>query len=122
MNIPIWTKPAIWGVVCGALAMLAVGLSTGWLVTNGTATQAADDKAEKAVIAALTPLCVAEFKKISDSQKVQHFAALEEESSWQQGDYIADHGWATLPSQEEPNEEVAEACAEQLLAAAPSEE
>ncbi|MTJ05836.1 MAG: hypothetical protein FH759_14255 [Sediminimonas qiaohouensis] len=117
MKFPTWTKPAVWGAICGALAMLIIGLSAGWLVTNGTAQRTAQENANKAVIAALTPVCVAEFRKMSEARRDQHIAALEDENSFQRDNYVADNGWATFPGQEEPNDDVAEACAEQLLAA-----
>lgn len=117
MNIPTWTKPAVWGAICGALALLIFSLSAGWLMTSGSAQRIASEKADKAVIAALTPICVAEFKKVADAKRDRHIAALEDESSYQRDDYVADRGWATFPGQEEPNDDVAEACAEQLLAA-----
>ncbi|KAA0916592.1 hypothetical protein FLO80_07125 [Aquicoccus porphyridii] len=115
MNIPTWTKPAVWGAVGGAVGMLIVSLSAGWMVTSGTARQTAEQQTEKAVIAALTPICIAEFRKAATAQQQLHIAALEDESSWEQGDYIEEQGWATLPGQEQPNVDVAEACAEQLL-------
>lgn len=117
MNIPEWTKPAAWGAVAGATAITVVSLSAGWLVTSGSATEQAEARAEKAVIAALTPVCVAQFAKVEEERKAKHIAALEDESSWQQGDYIEERGWATMPGSEEPNDEVAEACAEQLISA-----
>lgn len=117
MNIPTWTKPAIWGAVGGAVVMLVFTMSAGWLVTAGSARQTAEQEAERAVIAALTPVCVAEFRTVSEAKQKQHIAALEEESSWQQGDYVEEQGWATLPGKEDANADVAEACAEQLLAA-----
>ena len=47
-------------------------------------------------------------------------AALREIQSWEQGDYVAKGGWATMPgSSAEPNRLVAIACAEALDKPAP---
>ncbi|WP_099864768.1 hypothetical protein [Pararhizobium haloflavum] len=115
MNIPEWIKPAAWGAAAGAVAIIVVSTSAGWLVTSGSAMEQAETQADQAVITALTPICVAQFTSVDESRRGQHIAALEEESSWNQGDYIEENGWATMPGSEEPNGELAEACAEQLL-------
>lgn len=120
MTIPSWIKPAAWGAVCGAAAITIFTMSAGWLVTSGAAEEQAANEADRAVIAALTPICVARFNKVAETQQEKYIAALEQESSWSQGDWIEEKGWATLPGSDEPNDEVAEACAEQLLAAAES--
>ena len=122
MNIPEWIKPAAWGGAGGAVVILIVGFSAGWLTTEGAATERAEAEAEKAVVSALTPICVAQFRTASVEKETTQLAALEEASSWEQEDYVAEHGWATMPGAEEPNDEVAEACAEALLKASETSE
>ncbi|KRR20476.1 hypothetical protein [Bradyrhizobium retamae] len=85
------------------------------MVTTGTAQQTADRKAERAVISALTPICVAQFKSASQTEQTTHIAALQKEGSWERGDYVEKNGWATMPGGIKPNAEVAEACASELL-------
>ena len=75
----------------------------------------ADNAAEQAVIAALTPVCVAQFKKVAKQEQATYLAALAKEDSWERGDYIEKQGWATMPGSKEPDDEVADACAEELL-------
>ncbi|HEX9770393.1 MAG TPA: hypothetical protein VGA50_14565 [Kiloniellales bacterium] len=120
-KIPTWFKPALLGGIVGAIAITIIGLSADWVVTIGTANQQAERRAERAVIAALTPVCVAQFKKLTKAEEATHLAALQEESAWQQSDYIEKQGWATMPGSEEPNDEVADACAEALLKVANKE-
>lgn len=115
MQVPEWVKPGIWGGIVGAAAIAIVGFSAGWVVTSGSAEEQAMRQSEQAVIAALTPVCVAQFKRIAQGKRETHLAALQQESTWQQGDYVEEQGWATLPGSQEPNDEVAEACAEELL-------
>ncbi len=118
MNIPEWVKPAVWGGIVGAVVIAIIGFSASWVVTSGTANEQAELRAQQAVIAAMTPVCVAQFKKVAKEEQVTHLAALEEESSWLQGDYIEKQGWATMPGSKEPKRGVADACAEELLKAA----
>ncbi|HET7413204.1 MAG TPA: hypothetical protein VFJ18_11160, partial [Pararhizobium sp.] len=97
MQIPEWVKPAAWGAVGGAVAIAIVGFSADWVVTSGTAAEMVEAESESAVLAALTPICVAQFKSQTDVMRTTHLAALEEESSWQQSDYVVEQGWATMP-------------------------
>ena len=115
LQIPEWAKPAAGGAVGGAIVLAIIGFSTGWVVTSGTAQEMAEQQKDKAVIAALTPICVAQFKSQTQEVRTTQLAALKEESGWKQGDYIEEQGWATMPGSKEPNDEVADACASELL-------
>jgi hypothetical protein len=115
MKSPEWLKPAVWGGIVGAAIIAAVGLSAGWVVTTGSAKELAAKQEEKAVLAALTPICVAQFKTQTPETRTTQLAALKGESSYQQGDYVEKQGWATMPGSKEPNDEVADACATELL-------
>ena len=60
----------------------------------GQRQQLAAARADTAVVAALTPVCVEKFLQNSDAQA--NLAALERISTfWEQGDYVAKGGWAT---------------------------
>jgi hypothetical protein len=115
MPIPEWVKPAAWGAAVGIVAVAIVAFGAGWVVTSGSAEEAAQLQAEKAVIAALTPVCVAQFRTEPNAEQTTHLAALQDESSWQRGDYVEEQGWATMPGGKAPNDEVAEACASALM-------
>jgi hypothetical protein len=115
MHIPEWIKPASWGAAAGAVVVAIVGLSAGWVVTSGAAKQTADRQAEKAIISALAPICVAQFKSVAQAEQKTHLAALQKEGSWERGDYVEKQGWATMPGANKPNDAVAEACASELL-------
>lgn len=114
-QVPEWLRPAAWGVVAGAVAVTIIGFTAGWVVTTGTAEEMAAQQKERAVIAALTPVCVAQFKSLSQQQQQTQLAALQGESSWQRGDYVEEQGWATMPGTAEANPEVADACASELM-------
>lgn len=115
MNVPVWIKPGVWGGIIGAIAITIVGFSAGWVVTNGSAQKMAKDEGAKAVIAALTPVCVAQFKSQPQETQAMQLAALQKENTYNRGDYIEKQGWATLPGSEAPNDAVAGSCAKELM-------
>ncbi len=115
MNIPEWVKPAAWGGIVGAIIILIVAFSAGWVVTSGSAAKMAKDEGTKAALAALTPICVAQFKGQSDEVQTTQLAALGKESYYNRGDFVEKQGWATLPGSEKPNDDVADACAVELM-------
>jgi hypothetical protein len=114
-KVPEWVKPAVWGGVVGVAAIAIIGFSAGWVVTSGSAQEMAQEQEEKAVLAALTPICVAQFKSQMPQVRTTQLAALKDESSWQRGDFVEKQGWATMPGSKEPNDEVADACATELM-------
>jgi hypothetical protein len=114
-KIPEWFKPAMTGGIAGAVLIAIVGFSAGWVMTSGSAHQMAEQQGEKAVIAALTPICVAQFKGQTPEIRTTMLAALKGESSWARGDYVEKQGWATMPGSKEPEDEVADACATELM-------
>jgi hypothetical protein len=63
LKIPVETKPALWGFACGAVAVAIVGFSWGGWVTGGKAESSASTRAAAAVVAALAPVCVANFPR-----------------------------------------------------------
>jgi hypothetical protein len=117
MNAKIlgWFKPAVWGGIVGAAVIAIVGFSAGWVVTGGSAQRMAQQQGDKAVIAALTPICVAQFKGQAPDVRTTQLAALKGENSWSRGDYVEKQGWATMPGGKKAEDEVADACATELM-------
>ena len=115
---PVWLKPGIIGAIVGAVAVAIVGFGTSYIVTTSSAQEMAEDAGDKAVLAALTPICVEQFKQLTAQAQTTQLAGLKDESSWSRGDYVEERGWATMPGMEEPNDDVADACASQLMAIA----
>jgi len=56
------------GIAIGAVASMVIGFSWGGWVTGGTADKIADERANTAVLAALTPICVEKFLQNSDAK------------------------------------------------------
>ena len=117
MKIPVETKPALWGVAGGAIAMAIVGFTWGGWVTGSKAEADATQRANSAVVVALAPVCVEKFKHTADV--AANLAALKKADSWSQGDFVEKGGWATVPGSNSPAQvtAVAQACA-LLLASA----
>lgn len=118
MKLPEETSPFLWGAVAGAVALWIVGFAWGGWVTGGTAALQAKARASEAMVAALVPICVAQFQKSPKSQA--SLAALKATQSWQQPEYVIKNGWATMPGgSAEPDRDVASACAEAIGKLAP---
>jgi hypothetical protein len=106
----------IQGMVIGAVASMVIGFSWGGWVTGGTANKLAAEQAGNAVVAVLTPLCVAKF--LQDGDAKANLAVLQKIStSWEQGQYLEKGGWATRPGAASPDYELARACAAKLIGA-----
>jgi hypothetical protein len=109
-----WLKPGIWGVVVGSILTMIVGFSWGGWTTRSTANQLATKQADAAVTAALIPICLAQEK--IDTVKGTKLAELKAiPSSYEQTEFVMKAGWATFPGREDPDRDVAEACASALL-------
>src|SRR5438270_12187281 len=119
MKIPVETKPALWGIVGGAIAAAIVGFSWGGWVTGGKAEADATQRANAAVVMALAPVCVERFQRATDVSA--NLAALKKVDSWSQGDFVEKGGWATAPGSKPPEQlsAVAKACASLLVPALP---
>lgn len=114
LQVP-WFKPAAWGVVIGAVGSMIIGFSwLGWTL-GSTAERMAVERANSAVVAALTPSCVATFMQQPNAAvKLAEFQKID---SWRQREFIENGGWATPRGGKTPNSGVANACAEELAKA-----
>jgi len=116
MNIPVETKPVLWGIAGGAAALAIVGFSWGGWTTGGKAEANALMRANDAVVASLAPVCVDKFQRAGEA--TANLAELKKIDSWSQGDYVEKGGWATVPGthSSERVSAVARACAVLLAA------
>jgi hypothetical protein len=106
-------KPAAWGAVAGAIAIMILGFNWfGWML-GGTAEKMANQRAENAIVVALTPICVEKFQHQAGAvEKLAEFKKIS--SSWDRRSLIEKGGWAITPGSEASNSAVAAACAEKL--------
>jgi len=104
------------GRVGGAAALAFIGFYFAGWVTGGTATTA-QQQSDKAVVAALAPVCADNFRHATNAEdNLGKLNAIN--YSWEKGTYVSAGGWATLPGSSGPNSAVAQACAELLSNAA----
>jgi hypothetical protein len=104
------------GITIGVVASMAIGFSWGGWVTGSTANKLAAERANTAVLAALTPICVEKFLQNTDAQA--NLAVLQKISTnWEQGQYLEKGGWATPPGATSSDYQLARACAEKLVQA-----
>jgi hypothetical protein len=107
-----WLKPAVWGVVVGAVGMMIIGFSwLGWTM-GSTAERLALERANAAVVVALTPTCVASF--LGQPDATAKLSEFHKTDSWKQRQVIEEGGWATPLGDKAPNSGLANACAEAL--------
>ena len=114
-KLPAQTSPFLWGAATGAIVLSIVGFNWGGWVTGGSAETLALERAQAATVAALAPICVAQFR--ASSGRSASIAEMKDIATWQHTEYVAKRGWATMPgsgADAEPNREVASACAEAI--------
>ena len=110
MQIPPQVKPACWGAVGGAIAAAFIGFTWGGWVTGRTAETLASQRANTAVVAALAPICVDNFRRAPDATAQQ--TELQKVNSWERRSFVEKRGWATMPGSSSVDSDVARACAE----------
>lgn len=111
MKLPLETKPALWGIAGGAVALAIVGFSWGGWVTAGKAESAAQIRVDDAVVGALAPVCVENFQRTGEASA--NLVALRKVDTWSQGEFVEKGGWAAVPGKHssERLSAVAKACA-----------
>ena len=107
-------KPFGWGAAVGAVLILILAFSTGWVVTSSTAKQNAEERAEKSIDKQMAEVCVYQFEQASNTQKKMKKMA-EMDYSWDRAEYIREQGWATMPGDDSASSGVADNCAKRLM-------
>ena len=101
------------GFVAGAIVLLIVIFVTGWVVTSSSAQEQAEEKAEQAVNNRLAQICLYQFKQSQNMD--EYLKEMEDMSSWDRPDYVAEQGWANMPDSDSPNEDVADVCSDMIM-------
>src|SRR3990167_6113025 len=91
-------KSTFWGMAWGAVLATILGFSYGGWTLESTAKRMAEEKADKAVVSVLAPICVDRFKRAPDV--AANLAVFQKASSWDQKNLIAKGGWATIRSED----------------------
>jgi hypothetical protein len=109
-------KPFAWGMAVGAIVLLIVVFSAGWVVTSGSAKAEAKVMASNAVMNRLAPIAVAQF--MLDPNKEDRLKELKKLESWganNRSDYVQKQGWATMPGEKQADSGLADECARRLV-------
>jgi hypothetical protein len=106
-------KTVLLSAIGGAIVWWIV-LAAGWgWMSSASAEKRASERAQAAVLEALTPICVANFQH--DADREAKLVALKEASTWLRGDYVVQQGWATMPGSDTPDRGIAAACVSRIL-------
>jgi hypothetical protein len=117
MQYPVWTKPALLGAGCGAIAIIFIGFSQlGWK-TSRAAADMAQEQADAAVVTALVPFCVAKAGQVSEQNTLAKVKA--DDSAFSRSELVMKAGWATVGDSKTPDNALAIACANTLREAKP---
>lgn len=73
----------------------------------------AQARADKAVVAALAPICVANYRQSVDAQA--QLIALAKVDTWKLASFVEEAGWANMPGSNSVNSTMARTCAEMIL-------
>ena len=101
------------GAAAGALATMIVGFNWGGWALGSTVDKVAKDRADSAVLVALTPICVDKFRQAANA--TENLSELNKISyAWDRGSFVEKGGWATMPGAASADSAVARACAEMI--------
>lgn len=116
-QVPVWVKPAFWGVAMGAVGWwMILAFAFHW-VSAGAAARMVTQKTQEAVVAYATPVCVARFEQ--QKNPVAAWNDLKKTEEWSRGDLIVKDGWIAEPNQKVDTETanaIADSCAARLMA------
>jgi hypothetical protein len=119
MQTPTWLKPAIMGAIAGGIVTMIVGFNYGGWYLGSSAETMAQKQSTAAVTAALVPVCVSQSQADPEgATKLKAFSAIK--STYEQRDFVMKAGWATMPTADAPNQDLASACADVLAKTAGS--
>lgn len=106
-------KRILQGFVAGSICTMILGFTfDGWHRGSTVEQKIASANADT-LVKSLAPICADKYlqaAKTDDAMK----AKLEAVNSWNRDQYLYKTGWATFPGGEDPNIDVAQACAELL--------
>ncbi len=104
-----------WSCAGAAVLTMVVGFTAGGWVTNGTATEQAQNSTQQAVAQLAANICTSRFSASPDAGAM--LTTLKETDSWKRDSFIEEGGWVTFADMKQPVDGAAELCADQLLAA-----
>lgn len=120
MNIPTWTKPAVYGAIAGGIVVAVVGFSWAGWVTGDTARAGALAAADASRTDLAAAICVQNFMADEDAREnLTELKAIT--SATQQRNYIEGGNWAAMPDRDGAVRPTATLCARMLAELEPIE-
>jgi len=107
-----YIRPFLWVGAVGAIVLLIVIFSAGWVVTSGSAQMKAEKMAASTLMNRLAPMSVAQFMLYPN--KEERLSEMKKLDSWKRGDYVQKQGWATMPGEKQADIGIADECARRL--------
>src|ERR1700751_5423232 len=101
------------GAAVGAVATIVVGFYWGGWSLATTADKVARERSERAVVAALAPVCADKFRALPDAEAKK--VALSKVETWKRRDEFPKE-FVTLPGESYPSSALVDACSTLLLA------
>ncbi len=101
------------GLAVGIVGTIVVGFGWGGWHLASTVDEKVNDARKMATVAALSPICAEKFKTAAKADE-NLIADIKKVSSWRRDSYLKEAGWATFPGKAEPDDDVAQACANLL--------
>jgi len=108
-----YIRPFLWGGALGAIVLLIVIFSAGWVVTSGSAEMKTKQMVTSAVMNRLAPISVAQF--MQDPNKEERLTELRKVDYWKRGEFVQKQGWATMPGEKEADSGLADERARRLV-------
>ena len=100
-------KRLLQGAAVGAVATIFVGFSWGGWSLGSTADKMAKEQSERAVVAALAPVCADKFRALPDAEAKT--VALSKVEAWKRGEEFPKQ-FVTLPGETYPSSALVRAC------------
>ncbi len=107
-----YIKPFLWGGAVGAMVLLIVIFSAGWVVTSSSAQMKGEKMVSSALMDRLAPISVAQF--MLDPNREERLSEMKKLDSWKRGEYVQKQGWATMPGEKQADIGIADECARRL--------
>ena len=104
---------AFWSWIASIVLTIVIGFTLGGWVTGANALKLAETVTEAAVAERLGAICVHQFNQ--DPERDQKLEELIETGRYERPGYVRDQGWATMPGEEEPDDEVVDECVRLLM-------
>ena len=114
MNTKSILKPVLAGAMGGALLTTLLGFTLGGWVTQSKSESTVRSESNLAVIAALAPICLSNFKASAGAQEQR--ALLKKAEDWKHADFVMSAGWTKIPGVKEASSGLARSCAKLILA------